>query len=378
MDEILQGLLVPRPGGSQGLGEIASFIETTLQGSGAEVSLQTFSATPHGFALLCAMVFVMAACSMLGTFAGHFRLSLALAVLIPLLVLAELEWLRSPVSGLLSGVETNVVGTYPGHPDEPLLIFTAHYDTTTSFGDHLTWEGWSLAQGPALLILIAAPAMGLWRRRHTRRLAVRLCSVLALVPFGAMTFFFTLGPLIREPSRGALDNGGSVAALLELSGRLAARPAESPTVKLVFLAGEEERGLGSWSFAKTLSTESPPRIFNLEILGTDRRLGYATGEGFVLRRFAPASDLIAALDEAALELWGETIRATRLPGLMYTDGRSFLAHGLPAVTITGVSENGPRRLHSTADSADRLSVPRLEEAVDFLELLARTVRSPRP
>jgi hypothetical protein len=63
-----------------------------------------------------------------------------------------------------------------------------------------------------------------------------------LLPFAAMTWFHALGPLLRSPSPGAVDNGGSVTALLRLGERLAARPATAPTtVKLVFLAAEEER-----------------------------------------------------------------------------------------------------------------------------------------
>jgi Zn-dependent M28 family amino/carboxypeptidase len=61
-----------------------------------------------------------------------------------------------------------------------------------------------------------------------------------------MAWFFGAGPLLRAASPGALDNGGSVAVLLELAERLAARRADAPvTVHLIFLACEEERALGS-------------------------------------------------------------------------------------------------------------------------------------
>ena len=33
----------------------------------------------------------------------------------------------------------NVVGTFPGVAGGPTLVFSAHYDTATHFGDHFTW-----------------------------------------------------------------------------------------------------------------------------------------------------------------------------------------------------------------------------------------------
>ena len=51
-DEILDRVLIPRPNGSEGLERVAAFIAASLERAGAEVSLQPFSATPHGFQLV--------------------------------------------------------------------------------------------------------------------------------------------------------------------------------------------------------------------------------------------------------------------------------------------------------------------------------------
>ena len=54
------------------------------------------------------------------------------------------------------------------------------------------------------------------------------------------------------------------------------------------------------------------------------------------------------------------------------DGRSFLAHGIPAVTLSSLDAGGfPRGLHSAADSRDRLSPAAIERAVELLEAMVR-------
>ena len=128
-DEILDPILIPRPNGSEGLERVAAFIAATLQRAGAEVSLEPFSATPHGFQLVWSVALLL----MLGTSAAillrRYGMALALTLLTMTMLLVEFELLRSPVSGLLSATENNIVGSFPGHANGPTLIFCAHYDT---------------------------------------------------------------------------------------------------------------------------------------------------------------------------------------------------------------------------------------------------------
>lgn len=200
-----------------------------------------------------------------------------------------------------------------------------------------------------------------------------------MLPFGAMAWFFSAGPLLRAPSPGALDNGGSLAVLLELAERLAARPPDSPiTVKLVFLAAEEERALGSWRYATTLDPDAPIVVINLETLGTDEPIGFVPEEGFQLRRYPPSQALLATVDEVARQTSGHALVAVAVPRAAVTDARSFLARGILAVTLIGPSRGAlPRQLHSEHDVRDRLSLPALERAVNLLEaVVARVDREP--
>ena len=260
-----------------------------------------------------------------------------------------------------------------GPPDGPTLIFSAHYDTTTHFGDHLSWATWGFRQGPATAVAILLAVAGIVRGRRGRPLPRALTvpiAALTTVPFAAMFWFQTVGPLVRAPSPGAIDNGGSVAALLRLSERIAAQPVSATTVKLVFLAAEEERALGSRAYAQTLDPGGRNAVFNLESIGASDELAYVPEDGFVLRRYRSPDSIVAFTNETARRLWGHELPARELPAGTLTDGRSFLARGIPALTLRAFTgESFPRRLHSEHDSRDRLSVAAIERSTDLLHAL---------
>jgi acetylornithine deacetylase/succinyl-diaminopimelate desuccinylase-like protein len=274
-------------------------------------------------------------------------------------------------------VERNVVGTFPGRAGGGTLIFTAHYDTTTHYGDHYDWGVWGFAQGPAVLLAVGLALAGLWRRRAgaplPRALAIP-AALLAATPFAAMAWFQSVGPLLREPSPGAVDNGGSVAALLRLAGALEQRRADAPTtVKLVFFAAEEERALGSWAFAQTLQHEAGPlAVVNLEGVGGSDELAIVSEDGFALVRYRSPAWWVDRVAATARELWGAPLPTGAIPRGVLTDGRSFLAHGVTALTLRAFWRGAfPHDLHSAHDSRERLSVPAIDRGAVLLRELVR-------
>ena len=374
-DEILDQILIPRPNGSEGLEQVATFIAETLRQNGAAVTFHEFTATPHGFQLAWTAALLLVLGYVASIAARRYGLALALILVTAVLLLVEFEFQRSPVSGLLPHTERNVVGTFPGRADGPTLVFCAHYDTTTHFGEHFSWGTWGYRQGPATGVAIVLAVAGLLRRRRGRDLHRALTvpmAALAAVPFAAMFWFQTVGPLVRTPSPGAIDNGGSVAALLRLSERLQARPEGAvTTLKLVFLAAEEERTFGSRAYAQTLDPGGPIAVFNLESLGASDELAYIPEDGFALRRYRSPEAIVAFVNQTARQLWGVELPPRELPAGTLTDGRSFLARGIPAVTLRAFTGEGfPRRLHSEHDSRDRLSVAAIDRGTDLLHALA--------
>lgn len=353
---------------------MAAFLADALARSGASVSFQEFTATPHGFQLVWSVALLAMAGWALAVWRGRYRLALLLPPLTAALLLAEFEGLRSPVSGLAPVQERNVIGSYPGRAGGPTLVFSAHYDSATHFGDHLDWGRWGFLQGPATALALALPLTGLWQRRRGRRLPTALlvpALALGVAPFAAMFWFQTIGPLVREPSPGAVDNGGSVAALLALAGALEGRPPDAPTsVQLVFLAAEEERTLGSWAFAKTLAPGAGLLVLNLEVIGASDALAFVPEDGFALRRWRSPPGAVAFVNEAARVRLGHELPERALPAGTLTDGRSFLAHGLPALTLQSVGADAfPRQLHSAHDTRDRLSVPAIEASAGLLRAI---------
>jgi hypothetical protein len=381
-DEILDRIVIPRPNGSEDFFRVASFLESSLREQGADVGLHTFTATPHGFQLAWSAALALVLAYAAAVALRRYGLALALALAAPAMLLLEFELLRSPVSGLLPLPESNIVGTFAGRAGGPTLIFCAHYDTTTHFGDHFSWGPWGWRLGPATGLAIGLALAGLWRRRYGRgvpRWLALPAVTLVIVPFGAMAWFQAVGPLLREPSPGALDNAGSLAALLRLAERLEGRGSgAATTVKLVFLAAEEERALGSWAYAKTLVGIDRIAVINLESIGASDALAYVPEDGFALRRYASPRSLVDFVNASARETLGKPLAALPLPEGTLTDGRSFLAHGVPALTLRALSDGAfPRQLHSALDSRERLSSSAVERVSAFLfALVERADRHP--
>ncbi|HVP29731.1 MAG TPA: M20/M25/M40 family metallo-hydrolase [Myxococcota bacterium] len=382
LDHLLDAIVVPRPNGSEALAQVARFLETTLRASGAQVGAEAFAATPWGFRLAFGVALLLVLGAVAAVAARRFGPALALALAAPVLLFAEFELLFSPVSGLLERPQVNVVGEFPGAADGPTLILSAHYDSTTHFGDHFTWHAWGLALGPASAALVGLSAAGLVMRRRGRALPRVPSVALALaatVPYAAMAWFDAAGPLLREPSPGALDDGGSVAALLLLAPALAERGTAPPvTVRLVFFSAEEERALGSWAYAQAHAAACGTAVVNLEGIGAEGELGLVTEDGFELRRFASPPWLAVLVDDAARDATGAPVARAALPRGSHTDGRSFLAHGVPAVSLVGSEGGGfPHGLHSFRDARARLSTPAIEKAVAVLRaLVSRLDRAP--
>jgi len=78
---------------------------------------------------------------------------------------------------------------------------------------------------------------------------------------------------------------------------------------------------------------------------------------FAPRRFSSLPWLVEMINKTSREALGSPPALVSLPAGTLTDGCSFLARGVTAVTLTTESADGfPRRLHSSRDNRDRLSL----------------------
>ncbi len=112
-DRLLDGILIPRTNGSDGLARVESFIANTLEARGAGVQRQPFTATPYGLQLAWTAALLLMIGSVTSILGGWHSAALVLALAAPMLLLMEFELLWSPVSGLLKRKENNVIGSPP-------------------------------------------------------------------------------------------------------------------------------------------------------------------------------------------------------------------------------------------------------------------------
>jgi len=98
-------------------------------------------------------------------------------------------------------------------------------------------------------------------------------------------------------------------------------------------------------------------------------------ETFTLRSFKPAADLLAPLDAVHNEQRGTPLYRTWYGAA--TDARSFLAHGIPALTLVGdLPEHAlARGMHSAADNLSRVDLAALDANLLFLEAAVRRIDS---
>lgn len=368
IDDYLDKLVGPRPNGSAAIEDAARFIEETLRNLTPNVEIQHFQATPWGLALLNASTLVLILLAVTLLYRRRQSASLVVLTAIPALMFVEMELLWSPISGLITAPARNIVASFPGAIGSPLVVFSAHYDTATQFGDHVHWlyaaVACSLGMGLALCLAVA----GLFHKTDLSRRLLHVTLPIVVLPFAVAFIQQSVGPMVREPSPGALDNAGSVAVLLKLADSLSQAEEERDiSVELVFLSCEEERALGSRHYARDLVSRQPGLVVNLEALGSPGEFAFANEERFLIQSYSPSASAVNAIQAAAKSRHMRPPVPMRLPGVMYTDGRSFLRAGLPAVTLLSLSEGGPRALHSIDDNRERLSSTALARAHMLLQ-----------
>jgi acetylornithine deacetylase/succinyl-diaminopimelate desuccinylase-like protein len=381
-DVLLQRLAeTPRENGTPALHQTASWLHETLAASGLATESLGFTSHPYVLRLAGVVALVAAALYLRAVLAGRAWTALGVALVAPAVLLANLEW-YVPVFGWVGAERAHHVRVVvpPSGEPEQRLILAAHYDTKTDLLDHSQRRLVQALAGPVLGSMGVAAALlaALPRRRFARRLA-RGAGWLALL--WAIAFFLAIsaGVFARARSPGALDDGGACAALVRLAEGLAGAPPLARTeLEILLLAAEEVGVRGSWLYAAERFAEPPPVptfVVNLEGIGASMALGVMGAERFSLRAFPPDPGLVDLLDDVLREREGRELQLERRGAA--TDARSFLAHGIPALTLFSREPGVPeaRGLHSSADSRERLDPEALEASVAYLEAVLRAADS---
>jgi hypothetical protein len=373
---------VPRENGTPALDATAGWLAATLRAGGVgDVTLVPFTA--HPWRLRLAGVLILAGTLLYAVWLrrGRAGRALAIALLLPVVVLAELDFFL-PVFGWPGAREQHhVVARIPAAARaERRLLFTAHFDTKTDLLDHVARAPIDLLGLPVAALLIAGALAA--RRAPRGRALGRLVGAAGWVAplWGAGAFAaLTAGAFVGPRSPGALDDGAACAVLVRLAERLAAEPLGATDVEVVLFSAEELGVEGSWRYASrrfAAPLDLPTAAVNLEVIGASEDLALVRRESFTLRGWAPDAGVVALLDGTHRRLRGRTLPRTPFGG--GTDARSLLAHGVPAATLVGVAPAGVffRGLHSARDERARVDVGALERVLEYLLAVARAADEP--
>lgn len=380
-EELLHHLAeVPRENGSPALQEAATYLVSVLRAAGAQVESFTYLASPWRLRLAGLLVLVGGCLYGLLMRTGRARAALAVAILVPAVLLAELDAYIPLFSRVGTLPQTHVIARLPSRaPPVQRLLLAAHYDTKTDLLDHTERAPIEAATVPAtLFLMLGAVCLRVCQRWPRAPRVLRWGSTLAAVlgPLLGMGYFLmlTAGAFIPARSPGALDDGAACALLVRLAQSLAAAPLERTEVELLLLSGEEIGVQGSWEYARQRFArlpELPTAVLNLEGLGASEDLAVYGLERFTFHGFHPDPRLVLLLDELHRQRRGRPLYL--MPDPVVTDARSFLAHGVPSATLASDLEgHAPiRGMHSAGDHRGRVSLPALEATLDLLRTALR-------
>jgi hypothetical protein len=283
------------------------------------------------------------------------------------------HWLR----GLFPARESyNVLARLPNPQARRVLIISAHLDAAhagTVFHPAIAkWVvqrlGPSRRQGPIMQLPFAAMltvaggslarALGLprWMWRTPLRLGVVLNMITA-------AFLADIG---RNPVvPGANDDATGIATVLALAHELRRKPPANLEVWFLGVGCEEAIMGGMVNFGRRHFPELASRnpfVLNFEVLGSGK-LSVMEGEGFL--KFFPYHDEAVGLaaevarEAAFADVGSHIIR-------FGTDALVPTRHGIPAVTIASVNEDGyVSPYHWPTDEPDTIDLGSVERAVAF-------------
>ncbi len=378
--KILAHIAVPRPNHSEALGKTAAYIREVLSSWGIPFTVQEFTLRPYEHLL------VGAACVVLALAFFYFILrkkplaALIAALAIPALLLVEFEFSTPVVSPLVMKKGENIIMNFnaPGAVRE--LVFAAHYDSKTDFFDHIQrakiyrWIPHFFALGVLLsLWVFLAKKYTVLNNPGARRIFSIFPALFVVywmlvgLAFGGFIFLSDLSP-------GAIDDGGSVASLMELAREIKSGKVktEKSNITILLTAGEEVGLQGAGQYVKSFINNGrtakglPVSLVNLELAGQNGNMIYWRGDGVFLKFHKADSGLIERLNGVWKRISGKNMD---IGGNITDDALMFMTAGVPSITVgnSGVPGLGEGGFHSTLDNMGRLNIRNLDLMIRLLE-----------
>lgn len=370
-DELLAHLAdQPRENGDGVIRETAEYLLGVFRDAGIDAEIVTYMAHPYRLRLAGVVILLGTLAFVVCMRVRRPAAALAIAIFLPLALLADLDFYL-PVFGWIGRTEQQHVEARLGPADpQQILILSAHFDSKTDLFDHVERAPVDYLGLPVTLVLIGAAASALRRGNSDMPSRLARWSIPVAAVYGIASFaVLTGGAFVGQRSHGALDDGAACATLVRVAERLALSPPQRTAVHVLLLSGEEAGVQGSWEYARTrfaTAPRVPTRVINMEFFGAAPDLAVFKRERFSLTSYPADPGLLSRIDRVHRRRRGKPVHVTWYGAA--TDARSFLAHGIPALTILSDLPGHAlaRHMHSDYDRRDRIDAKVLGETAEFL------------
>ena len=375
---------IERPSASPGEEAAAQWVASRFREEGLNTEIETFRYNPDYWSVWGAHSLLSATAAWTALMSRRWALAAAAtAALATVSLFGEFTFTHQLLRRALPTRRSyNVLARLPNPSASRILLVSAHHDAprsglmfhpilTSSFArlfgpsrDQALPFGTTLAS--MLAVSAGASLVSVGKAGLIARRLLRLGGIFGLAFTGLMW------DVARRPmSPGANDDASGVAVMIALASKLRREPV--PNAEVWFLSTGSEEGMlgGMRAFLTSHRAEISERetvMLNLEMLGSGR-LAYLTGEGFLQRQeyLSPAVELAREASAASPDL---SIRELETAPFI-TDAQAATQVGMPAVTLTSISENGNvPHYHWPTDTVDNLDMTSVQNAFLFTHQLA--------
>ena len=370
-----EAISYPRYPGTEGDRKAIAWVEDKLAAAGLDVSTEefTYDIRPAFWALTNLMIFFAVLVGLAGFLAAVSPVYAGLLLLAALaggaFFLGWSPWSERIYRGEGPTRTANVAGVRRVESPRVTMILLAHHDSKSQ---NLTFP-WRMSMTLlaligsltlAVMLLIGIFGNGIpgpdWLPRASALVAVVALVVLSTLRSGNL-------------SPGGVDNGGSLAIVLQLAKLLPSRAPDD--VEWIFLSpgAEEDHMVGAMRWLDRHREElrgRPVWAMNFDGAGNPGRIALLERFGFG-RIFSPK--LSAVSRRCAAEL-GMKVRGVLMPPGMGIDAIPFAHRGFDCLTFSsGSMGRATMAIHSAGDVAENLHGPTLREVTQLAATVALTL-----